>query len=195
MNSLIQITRKTKETDIDLTFSFDNNSEVAISTSVPFLDHMLTAMAFHGNFSLKIRATGDTEVDYHHLVEDVGLVLGDAFSQWQKDVTRIQRYGDARIPMDEALSTVVIDVCNRPTLVYKADYPQAVVGTFDMALFREFFLAFVQRSAIALHLNCVYGENSHHMIEALFKAFGKALKKAYAPLTGDESQMSTKGSL
>jgi len=192
---MIQIERKTKETDINLTLDFKDNKSMDISTTVPFLDHMLTAMAFHGNFSLRIQATGDTDVDYHHLVEDTGLVLGEAFRKLQQDSPGLNRFGHSVIPMDEALSETVIDVCNRPTLVYKVAYPQPMAGTFELSLFREFFLALSQRAGIALHLQCRYGENSHHMIEGLFKSLGKALKQAYSPVKGGPEAMSTKGSL
>lgn len=189
------ITRTTKETNIQVELKMGEAGDVNINTTLPFLDHMLTAMAFHGDFSLNVQATGDTEVDFHHLIEDIGLVLGDALKEWEDQQDSLQRYGSMVIPMDEALSEVVIDVCNRPTLVYNAEFPQSHVGNFELYLFHEFFIALSNRAAIALHLNCRYGKNSHHMIECLFKALGKSLKIAYTPRKKGQSVLSTKGSL
>lgn len=169
--------------------------DVNIQTGVPYLDHMLTAMAFHGKFDLDIKATGDLEVDPHHLVEDVGLVFGDALKTTVEKFGGVKRYAQSCIPMDEALSEVVVDVCMRPYLVYKADYPQEFSGTFQMFLLREFFHALTAKGALTLHAICRYGENSHHMSEALFKALGRALKEAYTPIDSSTDSMSTKGKL
>jgi imidazoleglycerol-phosphate dehydratase len=186
--------RETKETNISLTVSLDEAEPVAIDTGVPFFDHLLTAMSFHGGFSLSLKATGDLSVDAHHLVEDSGLVLGDAFLALTSAEPGITRFGHAVIPMDEALSEVSVDVCGRPACVYRAEFPQPLVGTFDTSLIREFLLALAQRAKISLHAAVREGENSHHMAECLFKALGKALAAAYAPGHGRAS-VSTKGTI
>ncbi len=191
----IAVSRKTKETDIDLVLVPVPGAEVKIAAGVPFFGHLLTSMAFHGGFGLEIRATGDLDVDPHHLVEDVGLVLGDAFHILLERRGGVARFGFMAIPMDDALSEAIVDVCDRPYLSYRADYPQSIVGGFDVSLLREFFLAFTNRARINLHLVCRYGENSHHMAESLFKAMGKALGQAYAPKGTKREGMSTKGSL
>jgi len=157
---------------------------------------MLTAMAFHGGFSLNLTGDGDIEVDPHHLVEDTGLVLGDALKEHTLINGPVQRYGHAVIPMDEALAEAVIDFCGRPTLVYSAEYPQPYSGDFDMALLHEFFAALTSRGGFALHALIRNGANSHHMAEALFKALGKALRIACTPLEGNLTEVqSTKGLL
>jgi imidazoleglycerol-phosphate dehydratase len=186
--------RETKETNISLTLSLDEAEPVAIDTGVPFFDHLLTAMSFHGGFGLELKAKGDLSVDAHHLVEDTGLVLGDAFLALTGDKPAVTRFGHAVIPMDEALSEVSVDVCGRAACVYRADYPQKLVGAFDTALIREFLLALAQRAKISLHAAVREGENSHHMAESLFKALGKALAAAYAPAPGRGS-VSTKGTI
>jgi len=191
MNRKIEISRKTKETDITLTLDMDSKG-VEIDTPVPFFNHMLTAMAFHGGFALRIKASGDIDVDAHHIVEDIGIVLGDALSQSAAKAVSVKRYGYSVIPMDEALSEVVIDICGRPTMVLNATFPQPYSGTFDMSLIREFLIAVSNRAAIALHCISRYGENSHHIAEALFKALGKALAQAYA-VNDDKQVLSTKG--
>ncbi len=186
--------RETKETNISLTVSLDEAEPVAIDTGVPFFDHLLTAMSFHGGFSLSLKATGDLSVDAHHLVEDSGLVLGDALLALTAAEPGITRFGHAVIPMDEALSEVSVDVCGRPACVYRAEFPQPLVGAFDTSLLREFLLALAQRAKISLHAAVREGENSHHMAECLFKALGKALAAAYAPGHGRAS-VSTKGTI
>ena len=187
------IERKTKETDIRLTLDLDHQDPPKISTGVPFFDHLLTALSFHGGFFLEVSARGDLEVDPHHLVEDTGLVLGDAFKKVQDDRGGINRFGHSVIPMDEALSEVVIDACGRPACVYTANFPQTNAGSFDLSLIREFLIAFTNRAQVNLHAHCRYGANGHHMVEALFKALGKALAQAYATRNGGSSSMSTKG--
>lgn len=189
---MISVARKTKETDISLSVGIDAARRIDIRTPLPFFNHMLTAMAFHGGFSLSLEADGDVDVDAHHLVEDIGLVLGDAFNKLGAENTPLCRYGFSVIPMDDALSETVIDVSGRPYLVFNADFPQPFSGTFDMSLLREFFIAFSNKAQITLHCNCRYGLNSHHMAEALFKSFGKALKQAYTS-SSDGSVLSTKG--
>ena len=183
------VARKTRETDITLTLDLDRTGG-SVRTGVAFFDHLLASMAFHGRFRLDLEAAGDIGVDAHHLVEDTGLVLGQAFADVFARAGRVARFAHAVIPMDEALSEVAIDVCGRPTLAWRAAFPQSWVGTFDLSLLREFFGALASQARISLHAETRAGENSHHMAEALFKALGRALQQAYAP-TGDE--MSSKG--
>ncbi|MFW5738252.1 MAG: imidazoleglycerol-phosphate dehydratase HisB [Spirochaetota bacterium] len=190
MSRSATIARETKETQISATVTMDSQVEPHVSTGLPFFDHMLTAMAFHGGFGLTVQATGDIEVDPHHVVEDTGIVLGSCFEKLFREGSRVVRFGHAVIPMDEALSEATVDVCGRPTLVYHADLPQPYAGAFALWLFREFFSGLAMGAKIALHLDCRYGENAHHMVEALFKALGKALGTAYSEAKGD---MSTKG--
>jgi imidazoleglycerol-phosphate dehydratase len=193
----ITVSRTTKETDISLSLlqKGAGDERVRVDTQIPFFDHMLTAMAFHGGFGLSFKARGDIDVDYHHLVEDSGLVLGEAFHGLLERNRAVRRFAHALIPMDEALCEAVIDVAERACLVYHAEYPQTYSGNFPMAILKEFFYAFTQKARVNLHLSCRYGENSHHMAEALFKAFGKALCGAYAPREGNREDMSTKGAL
>jgi imidazoleglycerol-phosphate dehydratase len=186
--------RETKETDIALTLNLDEAEPVTIDTGVPFFDHLLTAMSFHGGFSLVLKAKGDLAVDAHHLVEDAGLVLGDALLALTGDKPSIQRFGHAVIPMDEALSEVSVDVCGRSACVYHAQFPQKLVGAFDTALIREFLHALSQRAKVSLHAAIREGENSHHMAECLFKALGRAIGGAYAAAP-DRPSVSTKGTL
>ena len=190
-----EITRDTRETRIIARVDLSDATTIDINSGIAFFDHMLTGMAFHGSIGLYLRAEGDLDVEYHHTVEDVGLVLGDALYQVFQQLGSVQRFGHAIIPMDDALSEAVIDVCNRPYLVYNADYPQDYCGQFPVALFREFFWALAVRARINLHLVARYGLNSHHMTEALFKALGRAISQAYQPKSGDNSAMSTKGTI
>jgi imidazoleglycerol-phosphate dehydratase len=190
MSRRAEAERKTKETQIRVIVDLDGRDEPDVDTSLPFFDHMLTAMAFHGGFSLVVRATGDVAVDPHHVVEDTGIVLGGCLDTIFREGGAVRRFGHAVIPMDEALSEATIDVCGRPTLVYRADLPQNYAGDFALWLLREFFSGLSMGARIALHLECRYGENAHHMVEALCKATGKAIGSAYA--TAGE-QMSTKG--
>jgi imidazoleglycerol-phosphate dehydratase len=187
------VERQTKETKISLTIDLTKAETPKVSTGVPFFDHLLHAMAFHGGFFLEIRASGDLEVDPHHLVEDTGLVLGEALRKAQDTLGGVARYGHSVIPMDEALSEVTIDACGRPAWVYTADFPQTHAGTFDLSLVREFLIALANRAQINLHAHCRYGANGHHMVEALFKALGRALAQAYTPKAGGTAAMSTKG--
>ncbi len=191
----ITINRETKETQISLTLNLSGTGNVKSNTGIPYMDHMFTAMAFHGKFDLEISATGDLDVDAHHLVEDLGLVLGQAMKESVEKYGGVNRYSHKTIPMDEALSEVTIDVCMRPYLVYKADYPQERSGNFEMHLLREFFHGLSSKGALTLHAICRYGENSHHMSEALFKALGIAIKAAYTPIALGTESMSTKGKL
>ena len=195
----ITVSRTTKETDISLSLlqKGSGRAGINIDTPLPFFNHMLMAMAFHGGFCLQLKASGDIDVDYHHLVEDTGLVLGDAFHKLLEKNVSVKRFGQALIPMDESLCEAVIDVAERAHLVYNAEYPQSKAGDFPLSLLKEFFYAFAQKARINLHLSCRYGTNSHHIAEALFKAFGKALSQAYTPLEGTllREDMSTKGAL
>lgn len=183
------VQRKTRETDISLTLDLDGTG-VAVATGVGFFDHLLSSMAFHGRFRLELRAQGDLAVDAHHLVEDTGLVLGQALAELLAGAGAVARFAHAVIPMDEALAEVAIDVCGRPTLAWRALFPQSWVGTFDISLLREFFAALASQARISIHAETRAGENSHHMAEALFKALGRALQQAYRQV-GDE--MSSKG--
>jgi imidazoleglycerol-phosphate dehydratase len=190
MSRRAQVSRETKETQITVTLDMTEAAEPNITTGLPFFDHMLTAMAFHGGFGLEVRATGDLEVDPHHVVEDTGIVIGSCLKNVLDEDDKLTRFGHAVIPMDEALSEATVDVCGRSTLVYHADFPQPHAGSFALWLFREFFSGLSMGAQIALHLECRYGENAHHMVEALFKALGKAVGRAYQPAS---TGMSTKG--
>ncbi|MEM7080095.1 MAG: imidazoleglycerol-phosphate dehydratase HisB [Pseudomonadota bacterium] len=190
------ITRNTSETQIELTLNLDGTGECDLQTGLPFFDHMLTQIARHGLIDLHIAANGDLEVDAHHTVEDVGIVLGQAFADAVGDKAGIYRYGHAYVPLDESLSRVVIDLSGRPGLFYHVDYTRARIGDFDVDLLREFFQGFTNHAMVTLHLDNLKGENAHHQAETLFKAFGRALRMALAV----DSRMggvipSTKGSL
>ncbi len=187
------IRRTTKETDITLSLDLDQSGEVTIDTGIGFFDHMLTLMAFHGNFSLTIKAEGDLEVDTHHTAEDIGIALGEAFREALGDKKGIRRYADILLPMDESLARGAIDLSNRSFLVYDDLLKRENLGTFATENFREFFQAFTQNARITLHLNVLYGTNDHHKIEAVFKAFGRLIREA-AALEGD-GVPSTKGVL
>lgn len=184
--------RTTKETDISLTLCLEDG-EVNISTGIGFFDHMLTALAFYAGFGLELSALGDLNVDGHHTVEDVGIVLGQAFREALGDKRGIHRYGEAVVPMDEALCRTVLDCSSRPYLVFDAPMPQPMIGGYDSCLTVEFMRAFAMNSGITLHQKCEYGANAHHITEALFKSLGLALKEAVR-LEGD-AVTSTKGAL
>ena len=189
-----EVTRTTKETDIAVKINLDSSSTPEISTGLPFFDHILYSMSFHGGFELTVKASGDIEVDPHHLVEDTGLVLGDALKKAASEGGSIARFGHFIVPMDDSISEVTIDACGRPYLVYKAGYPQEKAGDFDIFLIKEFLKALSDRAGLNLHAECRYGENSHHMVESLFKALGKALAQAYRTVD-EKSVRSTKGTL
>ena len=186
------IQRKTKETDIQLSL-FLEGGEVAVSTGIGFFDHMLTAFAFYGGLGLKLEVQGDLEVDGHHTVEDVGIVLGQAMREALGDRKGIRRFASAYIPMDEALCFTALDFSNRPFLVFDADMPQPMIGGYDSCLTEEFMRAFAVNSGLTLHMKCLYGKNAHHITEALFKSLGVAVKEAVA-VTGT-GVTSTKGVL
>jgi imidazoleglycerol-phosphate dehydratase len=173
-----QIVRQTKETNINLEFLVDGQGLVDLHTGVPFLDHMLTLFAVHGFFDLKLRAEGDLEIDAHHTVEDIGICLGKCLSEALGDRQGIRRYGYAVVPMDEACAAVVLDLSNRPYLVYEAPALTAEIGQFETELVPEFFRAFSQHGGVTLHIQVLYGSNTHHIIEAIFKAWGRALDQA-----------------
>lgn len=187
--------RKTNETDILAEVTIDAPGTLEIDSGVPFMDHLFCGMAFHGGFQLKVQGRGDIEIDPHHLVEDTGIVLGEVFNKIVAEFGAVARFGHMVIPMDDALSEVTIDVCGRPYLHYNVSFPQDFVGTFDISLLKEFFAGFVARAKINLHIQVRYGENSHHMAESLFKAFGKALKQAYTKKNNIKDGMSTKGTI
>lgn len=177
MSRTAAITRKTKETDISLTLSLDGGT-VKTETGIGFFDHMLTALAFYAGFGLELNAVGDLEVDGHHTVEDIGIALGQALKEALGDRKGLRRFGSAYVPMDEALAFTALDLSNRPFLVFDAELPQARVGEYDACLTEEFMRAFAVNSGTTLHMKSLYGRNSHHIIEALFKALGLALKDA-----------------
>ncbi len=189
------VKRTTKETDIDLTLFIDGNGKTSIDTGVPFLDHMLTLFGVHGFFDLEIKATGDTDVDDHHTVEDVGICLGQAFATALGSKSGIARYGLCYLPMDETLARVVVDVSNRPYLHYEAAVPDQKLGTFDTALAPEFMRAFAQHAGVTLHIDLLHGINSHHIIEAVFKGLGRAMNQAVSRLDNFEGTLSSKGML
>ncbi len=190
-----KLNRKTKETDVSLSLALQGSGKSAVSTGVGFFDHMLTLMAFHGGFDLEVAAKGDLEVDAHHTVEDVGIVFGTAFRQALPEVYDFQRYATAYVPMDEALARVVVDISGRPALVFRSPALNPKVGDFDTELVREFFQAFANNALVTLHLEILYGENTHHQIEALFKAAGVALGQAVRKDPRRKGVASTKGSL
>ena len=187
-----QLTRTTKETDIALTLSLDGG-EVAVSTGIGFFDHMLTALAFYGGLGLTLTVRGDLEVDGHHTVEDVGIVLGQAVREALGDRRGIRRFASAYIPMDEALCLTALDFSNRPLLVFDAPMPQPMIGAYDSCLTEEFMRAFAVNAGATLHMKCLYGGNAHHITEALFKSLGVAVREA-VQITG-AGVTSTKGVL
>lgn len=190
-NATIQ--RNTKETQISVELCLDGG-EVNISTGIGFFDHMLTAFAVHGGFGLSLTVNGDLEVDTHHTVEDTGIALGMAFNKALGDMSGIQRYGSFSIPMDESLAVVSLDISNRPFLVFNAEFEQEFCGDYETCVTEEFWRAFAVNSAITLHINVPYGKNSHHQIEAIFKAAAHALRIAVAK-NDDGKVLSTKGVL
>ncbi|MGN0686770.1 MAG: imidazoleglycerol-phosphate dehydratase HisB [Oscillospiraceae bacterium] len=194
MNRTAEITRTTKETDISVKLDLDGGSKASIDTGIGFLDHMLTALAVHGGFSLELSCKGDLHVDGHHTAEDIGIVLGMAFREALGDKSGIMRYGTAFIPMDEALGFCSLDISARPFLVFNAEFSNERVGEFDTCLTEEFMRAFAFNAGITLHLRVEYGSNDHHKIEAMFKALAYALKAAIKR-NCDGSVISTKGVL
>jgi imidazoleglycerol-phosphate dehydratase len=189
-----EIQRSTRETEIEARLDLDGSGNASIATGMPFLDHMLSLFTHHGRFDFTLRAKGDLEVDYHHSVEDAGLVLGECLLQALADKSGIQRFGAAYVPLDEALSRVVVDICGRPYLHYRVRFRTERVGDFPTELFEDFFRAVSDRARITLHLDLIHGRNSHHVAETLFKAFGRALRDAVSR-TSPGQVPSTKGTL
>jgi imidazoleglycerol-phosphate dehydratase len=190
-----QISRKTNETDIQLSYNVDGKGEVHLKTDVPFLNHMLDLFAKHGQFDLNVQAKGDVDIDDHHTVEDIGIVLGQALREALGDKKGIKRYASSFVPMDEALAQVVIDISNRPHLEYRANFPTGTVGRFDVQLVHEFLWKLALEARITLHVIVHYGENTHHMIEGIFKALGRALDEATSIDPRVQGVPSTKGVL
>jgi len=190
-----EISRTTGETDITVNFDIDGGGEVFIATGVPFMDHMLTLFGVHGFFDLTVSAKGDIEVDYHHTVEDIGICLGQALASALGDKGGIRRYGMSYVPMDETLVRVVADISNRPFLHYLAPVPDQKVGSFDTNLAKEFMRAFSQHGGLTLHVELIHGENSHHIIEAVFKALGRAINDATTRMSDTTAVLSSKGCL
>ena len=190
------VTRNTLETQITVNISLDGTGVSQLDTGVPFLDHMLDQIARHGLIDLDIAATGDLHIDAHHTVEDTGITLGQAFAQALGDKKGIRRYGHAYVPLDEALSRVVIDLSGRPGLEYHVDYTRARIGEFDVDLFLEFFRGFINHAGVTLHIDNLRGINAHHQAETIFKAFGRALRMAVEFDAGMGDVLpSTKGAL
>lgn len=189
------IERITKETQIKLSLDIDGSGEARVCTSVPFLDHMLNLFARHGLFNLEVEAKGDIDIDFHHTVEDIGIVLGEALKQALGDKQGIRRYGQATVPMDETLASVAVDLSGRPYLVYNVRLPKVKIGEFDVELAREFFQALTNNLAANLHINVMYGDNVHHILEACFKALARALDQATQRDPRIAGVMSTKGKL
>lgn len=190
------VTRDTLETQITVSLNLDGTGKSSFATGIPFLEHMLEQISRHGLIDLDIKANGDTDIDDHHTVEDIGITIGQAFQQALGDKKGIMRYGHAYVPLDEALSRVVIDFSGRPGIEYRVEYPRARVGQFDVDLIHEFFQGFVNHAPATLHIDNFYGTNAHHIAETVFKAFGRAMRVA---VSADERMAgvipSTKGSL
>ena len=190
------VKRDTRETQISVSLDLDGTGKGSFQTGVPFLEHMLDQVARHGLFDIQVQASGDLDIDAHHTVEDIGIVLGQAFADALGDKQGITRYGHAYVPLDEALSRVVIDFSGRPGLEYRVKYPRARIGGFDVDLVHEFFQGFVNAAHVTLHIDNLHGINAHHIAETVFKAFGRATRMAVSLDTrvGD-SVPSTKGRL
>ena len=188
-----ELNRITRETEIRVALSLEGGS-VEIHTGIGFFDHMLTAFAVHGGFGLTVHTKGDLEVDCHHTIEDTGIVIGKALDKALGSKSGIKRFGSFYVPMDEALGFCALDISGRPYLVFDADFPEERIGTYDSCMTEEFMRAFAFNAGITLHLKALYGKNSHHITEALYKALGHALRQAVEP-TGGEAPLSTKGVL
>ncbi|MDD3448892.1 MAG: imidazoleglycerol-phosphate dehydratase HisB [Gammaproteobacteria bacterium] len=190
-----RINRETLETQVTVSIDLDGAGTARIDTGIPFLDHMLEQVARHGLIDIEIEARGDLHIDAHHTVEDIGITLGQALAQALGEKRGIRRYGHAYVPLDEALSRVVVDFSGRPGLEYHVEYPRARIGDFDVDLFREFFQGLVNHARITLHLDALRGRNAHHVAETLFKALGRALRMAAEPDPRAQGIPSTKGVL
>jgi imidazoleglycerol-phosphate dehydratase len=190
------VSRRTAETDIALSVALDGTGKAEVATGVGFLDHMLELFARHALFDLQVKATGDLHVDHHHTAEDTGIALGQAVLQALGDKKGIARYADLHLPMDETLSRVALDISGRPFLVFRSAFPTEKIGEFDTQLVREFFQAFAMNAGVTLHVETIYGENSHHIAESLFKGLARALRRAVAVDPREEGRVpSTKGTL
>ena len=190
-----KIHRKTTETDVSIEINLDGAGNGKISTTISFMDHMLNLLARHGLIDLAINSRGDTHIDDHHLVEDIGICLGDAVKKAIGDKKAIARYGSATVPMDESLCSAVLDISGRPYLIYNVDIKSKKTDKFDYSLLKEFFKSFSDHSGMTLHVNLIYGKNNHHIAEAIFKAFALALSRAVTVHSRIEGILSTKGSL
>lgn len=190
-----RIRRVTRETEIEVSVTIDGAGKAAIDTGIPFLDHMLSQLARHGLFDLEIKAKGDTHIDFHHTVEDVGITLGQAFLEALGDKKGIRRFAQASAPLNEALAECVVDISGRAFFVFNADLPKAKIGEFDVELVPEFFQAFSANAGITLHFNSPYWDNLHHITEALFKSFALALDRAASLDPRSDAVPSTKGTL
>ena len=194
MARVAEAVRKTKETEIRVRWKLDGEGVYRISTAIPFFNHMLELFARHGFFDIEIEATGDTDIDCHHTIEDVGITMGKALRDALPGFEGIRRYGHCLLPMDESLCMTAIDMSGRPSLVWKGDV-EGRLGTFDGEVVKEFFQGFVNEARITLHVNLLYGDNLHHKIEAVFKAFGRALREAASRDDTIKGPLSTKGVL
>jgi imidazoleglycerol-phosphate dehydratase len=190
-----EVRRKTKETEVDLKLNLDGSGKHSISTGIPFFDHMLTLLAYHSKMDLSLKAKGDITVDAHHTVEDVGICLGDGIRKALGEAKGITRYGMAVTPMDETLVSIALDLSMRPCLVFQMKLRRSKIGTFDPELVEEFFKAFCNHGRMTLHINLNYGRNSHHIVEAVFKGFGRALREAVSFDNRASQVPSTKGIL
>ncbi|MFL5142715.1 MAG: imidazoleglycerol-phosphate dehydratase HisB [Microvirga sp.] len=190
------ISRRTAETDVAVSLTLDGSGTAAVSTGVGFLDHMLELFARHGLFDLEVKVEGDLHVDQHHTTEDTGIAVGQAFLKALGDKKGIARYADLHLPMDETLSRVALDISGRPFIVFKAEFPAEKIGAFDTELVREWFQAFAMNGGVTLHVEALYGDNSHHIAESCFKGLARALRKAVALDPREEGRVpSTKGML
>lgn len=187
--------RTTHETDVEVTINLDGKGEHDVQTTIPFFDHMLAQLARHGLFDLKVRAVGDTDIDFHHTVEDVGISLGKAFAKALGDKKGIRRFADASVPLNEALARCVVDISGRAFFVFNATLPKSKIGEFDVELVSEFFQAFAANSGLTLHIDAPYWSNLHHVIEAMFKSLARALHHACALDPRSNAIPSTKGQL
>lgn len=191
-----QVTRNTLETQINVSLNLDGTGKAMLQTGVPFLDHMLDQIARHGMLDLEVIAKGDLHIDAHHTVEDIGITLGQALAQAIGDKKGLRRYGHAYVPLDEALSRVVLDLSGRPGLVFNVDFSRARIGDFDVDLIHEFFQGFINHALMTLHIDNLSGRNAHHQAETIFKAFGRALRTAATPDPAASGIIpSTKGTL
>ncbi len=189
-----ELKRKTKETEIEVKLNLDGKLSNSISTGIGFFDHMLNSFAVHSGFGLDLKCKGDLNVDTHHTVEDVGIVLGTAFGKLTENKEGLARFGNFTVPMDESLASCSVDISGRPYLVFNAEFTSDKVGDFETQMVEEFFYAFAMNARLTLHINLLYGSNDHHKIEAIFKAFGHTLKNA-VNIKDEKNILSTKGSL